>query len=83
MFYNNNNNYKMLLFEITVNGVYFYLPIPTKGLYNSPTYYYLAAGNIDTDAMGIVKVMSTTTNFSASVSNGNITILNVTVYGYK
>lgn len=79
-----DNNYKMLLFEITVNGVYFYLPIPTKGLYDShPTYYYLAAGNIDTDAMGIVEVMSTSTNFSASVSNGNITILNVTVYGYK
>ena len=80
----NDNNYKMLLFEITVNSVCFYLSIPTKGLYNSsPTYYYLAAGNIDTGAMGIVEVMSTSTNFSVSVSNGNITILNVNVYGYR
>lgn len=79
-----DNNYKMLLFEITVNGVNFYLSIPTKGLYNSfPIYYYLAAGNIDTGAMGIVKVMSTSTNFSASVSNGDITINNVNVYAYK
>lgn len=79
-----DNNYKMLLFEITVNSVNFYLSVPTRGLYNSfPSYYYLAAGNIDTGAMGIVKVMSTSTNFSASVSKGDITINSVNVYAYK
>ena len=78
-----SDNYKMLLFEITVNDVNFYLHIPTHSLYTNPTYYYLAAGNINTGAMGIVQVMATNTNFSASVSIGDITINNVNVYAYR
>ena len=76
------NRYKMLLFEINVNDVNFYLPITTNTL-SSSTYFYLAAGNTNNGAMGIVQVMVSNSNFSASVSNGNLTIWNVNVYAYK
>ena len=76
------NQYKMLLFEINVNDVNFYLPIPTHTL-SSSTYFYLAAGNTNNGAMGIVQVMASNSNFSASVSNGNLTLWNVNVYAYK
>lgn len=76
------NGYKLLLFEINVNDVNFYLPIPTNTL-SSSTYFYLAAGNTNNGAMGIVQVMASNSNFSASVSNGNLTIYNVNIYAYK
>lgn len=88
-YYNGNtitissDNYKMLLFEITVNDVNFYLPIPTYSLYTNPTYYYLVAGNVNTGVIGIVEVMTNNTDFNVSTKIGEITINNVNVYAYK
>lgn len=72
----------MLLFEINVNDFNFYLPIPTNTL-SSSSYFYLAAGNTNNGIMGIVQVMASNSNFSASVSSGNIIIWNVNVFAYK
>lgn len=77
------NNYKMLLFEINVNDVNFYLPVPTNFIVSGSTYFYLAAGNTNNGAMGIVKVMANNTGFNVSVSNGNIIVYNVNIYAYK
>ena len=77
------DNYKMLLFEITVNDVNFYLSIPTYNLYTYSTYYYLVAGNINTGAIGIVEVMTNNTDFNVSTKIGEITINSVNVYAYK
>lgn len=77
------NNYKMLLFEINVNDVNFYLPVPTNFIVSGSTYFYLAAGNTNNGAMGIVEVMANNTGFNVSVSNGNIIVYNVNIYAYK
>ena len=77
------NNYKMLLFEINVNDVNFYLPVPTNFIVSGSTYFYLAAGNVNTGAMGIVQVMANNTNFNVSTKIGEITINNVNVYAYR
>ena len=77
------NNYKMLIFEINVNDVNFYLSVPTNFIVSGSTYFYLAAGNTNNGAMGIVQVMANNTSFKVSVSNGNITVWNVNVYAYK
>ncbi len=77
------NDYKMLLFEINVNDVDFCLSIPTDVIIYGSKYFYLAAGNTNNGAMGIVQVMAGNTNFSVSVSSGNITVWNVNVFAYK
>ena len=76
-------NYEMLLFEIDVNDVNFYLALPTGNITSMSSYHYLAAGNTNNGAMGIVSLGVSNTNFSASVSNGNIIVYNVNVYAYK
>lgn len=78
-----SGSYKILLFEIDVNDVNFYLSVPTDDVISGTRYFYLAAGNTNNGVMGIVQIMSTKTNFSASVSNGNIIIWNVNVFAYK
>ena len=78
-----SQGYKMLLFEVDVNDVNFYLSVPTNYIISGTRYFYLAAGNTNNGAMGIVEVMANNTNFSASVSNGNIIVWNVNIYAYK
>ena len=78
-----DGDYKILLFEVNVNNVYFYLSVPTYNSKYSPSTFYLVAGNTNNGSIGIVEITSSNTNFSATVSNGDIVIDNVNVYAYK
>ena len=76
-------SYKMLLFEVNVSDFDFYLSVPTDYIKTGSKTLYLAAGNVYNGAMGIVAVTASNTNFSVSVSSGNIIIYNANVYAYK
>ena len=76
-------SYKMLLFEVNVSDFDFYLSIPTDYIKTGSKTLYLAAGNVYNGAMGIVEITASNTNFSVSVSSGNIIIYNANVYAYK
>lgn len=78
-----SGGYKMLLFEVNVSDFDFYLPVPTDYIKTGSKTLYLAAGNVYNGAMVIVEITASNTNFSASVSNGNMVIYNVNVYAYK
>lgn len=78
-----SGNYKMLLFEVNVSDFDFYLSVPTDYIKTGSKTLYLAAGNVYNGAMGIVEITASNTNFSASVSSGNIIIYNANVYAYK
>ena len=78
-----DGDYKILLFEVNVNNVYFYLSVPTYNSKYSTSTFYLVAGNTNNGSIGIVEITASNTNFSATVSNGNIVINNVNVYAYK
>ena len=76
-------NYKMLLFEVNISDFNFYLFIPTDYIKTASASFYFAVGNVYNGGMGIVEVTASNTNFSASVSSGNIIVYNVNVYAYK
>ena len=78
-----SGGYKMLLFEVNVNDVDFYLTIPTDYIKTASKGFYFTVGNVYNGSMGIVSITASNTNFSASVSNGNIILWNVNVFAYK
>lgn len=78
-----SGDYKMLLFEVNVNNSNFYLFIPTDNIKTASGSFYLVAGNVSDGSIGIVQIIASNTNFSASVGSGNIKVYNVNIYAYK
>ena len=78
-----SGNYKMLLFEVNVSDFDFYLVVPTNYIKTASQNFHFVVGSVYNGGIGIVAVTASNTNFSASVSSGNIIVYNVNVYGYK
>ena len=78
-----SGNYKMLLFEINVSDYDFYLVVPTDYIKTASQSFHFVVGSVYNGGLGIVEVTASNTNFSASVSSGNIVVYNANVYAYK